>query len=77
MVNADLVHELELRQRFLMVKRRMFVEALSIRPRDLRSSLGLKGPTVSFVLNGSRRLTREELDKVVPLVVERLTGLFG
>ncbi len=77
MVNADLVHELELRQRFLMVKRRMFVEALNIRPKDLRESLGLKGPTVSFVLNGTRRLTREELDKVVPLVVERLTGLFG
>ncbi len=77
MVNTDLVHELELRQRFLMVKRRMFVEALSIRPKDLRASLGLKGPTVSFVLNGTRRLTRDELDKVVPLVVERLTGLFG
>ena len=77
MVNTDLVHELELRQRFLMVRRRMFVEALNIRPKDLRASLGLKGPTVSFVLNGTRRLTREELAKVTPLIVERLERLFS
>ncbi len=72
MVDDESVHEA-----LLEVKRRMVVGGLGIKPRDLRASLGLPGPVVSFVLRGERRLTREELDKVVPLVVERLERLFS
>ncbi|MEE8077239.1 MAG: hypothetical protein V3T60_16645 [Candidatus Binatia bacterium] len=69
MVTTSKGHEVEL-------KRRLFILSLNMKPRDLRSLLGVPKPAVSFLLRGERRLTREELEKVTPLVLERLEALF-
>ncbi len=70
MVTTTKGHEIELR-------RRLFILALRLKPGQIRARLGVPKPQVSFLLRGERRLSREELAKVTPLVVERLTGLFG
>ena len=70
MVTTRKGHELEL-------KRRLFILSLNMKPGDLRSLLGVPKPAISFLLRGERRLTREELAKVTPLVLERIEALFG
>ncbi len=70
MVTTTKGHEIELRRRLLIL-------GLRLKPGQIRARLGVPKPQVSFLLRGERRLSREELAKVTPLVVERLTGLFG
>ncbi len=72
MGNGYSVPELEMRRKIVM-------HALGIRLEELRAVLGckFKGPKLSFVFRGERDLTPEEIDKVLPLVVERLRGLFS
>ncbi len=70
MVTTTKGHEIELRRRLLIL-------ALRLKPGQIRARLGVPKPQVSFLLRGERRLSREELEKVTPLVLERLTGLFG
>ncbi len=71
MVNSDLVHEL------LEVRRRMVVDGLGIKPRDLRGSLGLPAPIISFVLRGERKLSPEERALFMDLIRQRIDALFG
>ena len=63
-------HEIEL-------KRRLFILSLGLKPGHLRARLGVPKPQVSFLLRGERRLSDEELEKVTPLVLERVKELFG
>ena len=72
MGNDYSVPELEMRRKIVM-------HALGIRLKDLRAVLGFKfkGPKLSFVFRGERDLTPKEIDKLLPLVVERLRGLFS
>ncbi len=65
------------REELLQVKRRMLADALAIRPRDLRGLLDLSAPSISFILRGERRLSREELAKLMSLIQRRIDQLFG
>lgn len=70
MVNGK-VHE------FLEIRRRMVVDALGLKPRDLKKALGMPSPAISFILRGQRHLSREELQKVTHLIRERIEALFS
>ncbi len=70
MVTTTKGHEIEL-------KRRLFILSLGLKPGHLRARLGVPKPQVSFLLRGERRLSDEELEKVTPLVLERVKELFG
>ena len=71
MVNTDLVHEL------LEIRRRMVISGLGLKPKDLRGSLDLPAPLVSFVLRGERRLSPRERALFMDLVRKRIDDLFG
>jgi len=71
MVNSTVVHEL------LEMKRRMIVDGLGIKPRDLRRSLDLPAPIVSFVLRGERRLSPKERAMLMKMIRKRVDVLFG
>ena len=71
MVNSQIVHEL------LEVRRRMIVDGLGIKPRDLRRSLDLPAPIVSFVLRGERKLSPKERALFMDLIRQRVDALFG
>ncbi len=70
MVTTTKGHEIELRRRLLIL-------ALRLKPGQIRARLGVPKPQVSFLLRGERRLSDEELEKVTPLVLERVKELFG
>ncbi len=72
MGNNYSVSELEMRRKTVMY-------SLDIGAKELQAVLGsqFKGVKLSFVSPGERDLTPEEIDKVLPLVVERLRGLFS
>ncbi len=70
-MNGDKVHEaLELR-------RRLALQALGIRPKDLRTLVRFTGPQVSFLLRGERDLTEEEQHRLASLVLRRMQRLFA
>ena len=71
MVNSTVVHEL------LEVRRRMVVDGLGIKPRDLRGSLGLPAPIISFVLRGERKLSPKERALFMDLIRKRVDEVFG
>ena len=71
MQNSDLVHEL------LEVRRRMVVDGLGLKPRDLRGSLELPAPIISFVLRGERKLSPKERARLMDLIRQRIDDLFG
>ena len=71
MQNSDLVHEL------LEVRRRMVVDGLGLKPRDLRGSLGLPAPIISFVLRGERKLSPKERAMLMKMIRKRVHVLFG
>ena len=58
------------------MRRRLLVEALDIQPRELRRALGLSSCQVSYLLNADRRLSRDELQKLMPLLQQRVRKLF-
>ncbi len=71
MVNNNAVHEL------LEVRRRMVVDGLGLRPKDLRRSLDLSAPSISFVLRGERKLSSKERALLMGLIRKRVDVLFG
>ena len=71
MVNTQIVHEL------LEVRRRMVVDGLGLKPRELRRVLGFSSCQVSYVLGGDRQLRPEERARLERLVRERMRMLFG
>ncbi len=71
MVSSQIVHEL------LEVRRRMVVDGLGLKPRDLRRSLDLPAPVVSFVLRGERRLSPKERAMLMKMIRQRIDVLFG
>jgi len=71
MVNNHAVHEL------LEMKRRMTMDGLMIKPKDLRRSLDLPAPIVSFVLRGERKLSPKERALLMGLIRKRIDELFG
>ncbi len=71
MVNSTVVHEL------LEVKRRMVIDGLSLKPRDLRGLLDLSAPSISFILRGERKLSPRERAKLMVLVQRKIDLLFG
>lgn len=71
MVNSHAVHEL------LEIRRRMVISGLGLKPKDLRGSLDLPAPLVSFVLRGERRLSPKERAKLMVLVQRKIDLLFG
>ena len=71
MLNSTVVHELAA------VRRRMVIDGLGLKPRDLRRSLDLPAPIISFVLRGERKLSPKERAKLMVLVQRKIDLLFG
>jgi len=65
------------REELIAVRRRMVVEGLQIRPRDLRDCLRMKGPYVSFILRGHRKMTPQQRALFNELVQQKVQELFS
>jgi len=65
------------REELLQMRRRMVVDGLTIKPKDLGGSLGLSPVSVSFILRGERRLSPQERAKLMVLVQRKIDLLFG
>ena len=65
------------REELLEVRRRMVVDGLGLKPRDLRRLLDLPAPSISFILRGERKLSPKERAKLMVLVQRKIDLLFG